>query len=192
MISSTTLYTIIIRHDLNGPCDKNIRLIQYLMRTSKPAGKKFNIYAKFSQIWPYSPREPHWATSNLHSCTCLLAKNPLGNLLLPFPMRDRLRHRQSTTSTSTSPSPLQATGFGSLSPRYSFAPPSTTLRGQKKRDWVALNAVLIPPLLTEATILDSETSAANLLKVFVKCITAKGSEEEDNKSEKEEEDCVTI
>ena len=40
--------------------------------------------------------------------------------------------------------------------------------------------------------MDSETSATNLLKVFTKCIAAKGSEEEDNKSANEEEDGVTI
>ena len=57
---------------------------------------------------------------------------------------------------------------------------------------MALNAVLIHPLLTETTFLDSETSATNLLKVFTKCIAAKGSEEEDDKSAKEEEDGVTI
>ena len=41
MISSNSLCTFILHHDLNGLCDKNIRLIQYLMRTIKPANEKF-------------------------------------------------------------------------------------------------------------------------------------------------------
>ena len=38
----------------------------------------------------------------------------------------------------------------------------------------------------------SETSAANLLTFLAKCTATKGSEEEDDKLEKEEEEDVTI
>ena len=38
---------------------------------------------------------------------------------------------------------------------------------KKKRYWVALNSMIIPKFLTEATILDGETSAEKLLRVFV-------------------------
>ena len=41
MIYSNTLSTFIIHHDLNGLFNKNLRLIQDLMRTSEPAGEKF-------------------------------------------------------------------------------------------------------------------------------------------------------
>ena len=64
-------------------------------------------------------------------------------------------------------------------------------RSKKQRDWVALNAVILPPFLTEAAILDVKTSAANLLKVFAKCISTKGVEEEEYKSEEEGEDDIT-
>ena len=55
-----------------------------------------------------------------------------------------------------------------------------------------LNVVLLPPFLTEASILDRKPTAANLLKVFAKCIAAKGSEEEEKKAAKKEVGDVTI
>ena len=44
MIPSNALSVFILNHDLNGPYDKNIRLIKDLMRMSEPAGNKFNMY----------------------------------------------------------------------------------------------------------------------------------------------------
>ena len=61
-------------------------------------------------------------------------------------------------------------------------------RLKKQRDWVALKAVLLPTFLMKATILDRKMSAANLLKVFSKCISKNGTEEEEEKSSEEEED----
>ena len=49
-------------------------------------------------------------------------------------------------------------------------------RGGKQRDWVVLNTVLLPSFMTETSILDCKMAAANLLKVFTKCIAAKGEE----------------
>ena len=53
---------------------------------------------------------------------------------------------------------------------------------------MALNALLLPILLTESPILDCEMASANLLNVFAKCIDVKGTDEEGNKSAEEEED----
>ena len=39
---------------------------------------------------------------------------------------------------------------------------------KEQREWLPLNAVLLPPFLTEAAVLDNKTAVANLLKVFVK------------------------
>ena len=41
---------------------------------------------------------------------------------------------------------------------------------KKQRDWAPLNTVLILPLLTEATILDGETSTEYLLNIFARGI----------------------
>ena len=64
-------------------------------------------------------------------------------------------------------------------------------RFKKQKYWVVLNASLLPMLLTEAPILDCKMEAANLLKVFAKCIAVKGTEEEEDKSE-EEEGCTIL
>ena len=48
---------------------------------------------------------------------------------------------------------------------------------KKQRYWLALNAVLLLPLLTESAVWDGKMAAANLLKVFAKRSTNKGKEE---------------
>ena len=46
------------------------------------------------------------------------------------------------------------------------------LKGTKKqRDWQSLNAVLLPPYLTEVAILHGESDAGELLKIFARAIT---------------------
>ena len=45
------------------------------------------------------------------------------------------------------------------------------MRSKKQRDWQSLNAVLLPPFLTEITILHGESDAGELLKIFARSIT---------------------
>ena len=45
---------------------------------------------------------------------------------------------------------------------------------------MALNSVLLLLFLKESDILDGETSAENLLKIFAKYISEKGAEEEED------------
>ena len=42
---------------------------------------------------------------------------------------------------------------------------------KKKRDWQSLNAVLLPPFLTEVAILHGKSDAGELLKIFARSIT---------------------
>ena len=42
---------------------------------------------------------------------------------------------------------------------------------KKQRDWQSLNAVLLPPFLTEAVIIHGESDAGELLKIFAQAIT---------------------
>ena len=44
-------------------------------------------------------------------------------------------------------------------------------KSKKQREWNLLNTVLLPPFLTEAAILNRETSMEDLLKTFVRTIT---------------------
>ena len=50
-------------------------------------------------------------------------------------------------------------------------------RSKKRRDWTPQNSVLLLPLLTEAEILDGQTSVEYLLKIFMRSITQRGEEE---------------
>ena len=60
-----------------------------------------------------------------------IGKSPSGNILLPLPSQDCLRHKNLSPSMSTSPSPFLATIFGYLSPSYSFAPTQRRSNDQK-------------------------------------------------------------
>ena len=44
-------------------------------------------------------------------------------------------------------------------------------RSKKQQDWTPLNAVLIPPFLTEAVIRNGESDAGELLKIFARSVT---------------------
>ena len=60
-------------------------------------------------------------------------------------------------------------------------------RSRKQRDWTPLNAVLLPPFLTEVTILDGETSVEELLKIFARSITERADEKEYDDGDKEDD-----
>ena len=61
--------------------------------------------------------------------------------------------------------------FASRSRRAFFTPPLATSKEKKQRDWQSLNAVLLPPFLTEAAILHGESDSGELLKIFTRSIT---------------------
>ena len=53
---------------------------------------------------------------------------------------------------------------------------------------MTLNALLSLPVMTKSAIFDGKMAVTNLLIIFAKCITAKGTKEEEDKLEEEEED----
>ena len=58
-------------------------------------------------------------------------------------------------------------------------------RSNKQRDWTPCNTVLLPPFLTEASILHGESDTGNLLKVFY-CSITEWEKDEDSTSEADE------
>ena len=59
---------------------------------------------------------------------------------------------------------------------------------EKQRDWALLNAVLLPPFLTETAILDGETNAEDILKIFVHGITDRAEEEEEDNRDNDDKE----
>ena len=53
-------------------------------------------------------------------------------------------------------------------------------RSKKQRDWTPHNAVLLPLFLTEAAILNRESDAGEILKIFARSITEWAREGEDS------------
>ena len=62
------------------------------------------------------------------------------------------------------------------------------VRSNKQQDWTPRNAVLLPLFLTEAAILDRETTAEELLKISSQSITERADEGEDNCGDKDNKD----
>ena len=53
-------------------------------------------------------------------------------------------------------------------------------RSKKQRDWALLNSVLLLPLLTEAGLLDGETSMKDILNIFARTIIEREAEEDED------------
>ena len=58
----------------------------------------------------------------------------------------------------------------------------------KQRDWTPRNAVLLPPFLTEAAILDRETVAEDIIKIFTHSIVERAGEREEDDGSKDNKD----
>ena len=179
MIFSNVLSTFILRPDIKGLCDKNICSIQDIMRTNKPASKKFKrvckylsnmaILAKRATLGEVQQTLEHASVGNKY----------LGGSVSSFVI---IRLLEAPTVVSNDAKIASANSVDKI-----WVPFTKVLlcvgnldRSKKQRDWMVLNAILLPLFLVEDAILDGKTSAANLLKAFTKCITAKGAEEEED------------
>ena len=172
MISTNALSVFLLHHHLNGLGNKNLRSIQDAMRASDPATEKFkrvcedfpnlNILTKSATPGETQLTFGHTAVGN----------NSLGESVVAFTLAGNL----------SSPSVI------SLKIKIAFAPDGDKIhlpiaevllraaagdlaRSKKQRDWTSLNAVLLPPFLTEAEILHGESDAGELLNIFARSIT---------------------
>ena len=154
MISTNALSVFILHHHLNGIGNKNLCSVQYVMRASKPAAKK---YKRVCEYFPNIAILTKSATPGKIQLTfghVSVGNKSLGESVVAFALAGDL----------SSPSVI------SLKIEISFAADGDKIRlpiaevllraaasdltkSKKQRDWTPHNAVLLPPFLTEAAIL---------------------------------------
>ena len=62
---------------------------------------------------------------------------------------------------------------------------------KKQRDWTSRNAVLLPPFLTEAATLHSDSDAGELLKIFA-CYITEWASNADSSIEADDANCCSL
>ena len=84
MISSNDLSTFILHQNLNGLCDKNICLIQYIMRMRKPARENFKHICKYFPDLNILAKSATPGDAQLTLTHTSVGKNPLGGSVTAF------------------------------------------------------------------------------------------------------------
>ena len=172
MISSHTLSAFLLHHPLNGLGNANLRSVQEAMRASEQATKKYkNVCEDFPNLG-------------------ILTKSST-------PGKVQLTFGHATVSNKSLGESIQAFALGgdlgspsviSFNLEIEFAPDGEEIRlpitedllraaagnlarSKNQQDLQSLNAVLLPPFLTEVAILHGESDAGELLKIFARSIT---------------------
>ena len=182
MISSNALSTSILHHNLNGISDKNLHSIRYLTCTS---GLSRNTFKHVCKDFPNMAILIKIATPGKAQLTFVHASvgnKSLGESITDFTLAGLLKAPKVVSIESNTAFINAGNSIRITITKVLICAASGDLeRSKKQRDWVVLNVVLLPPFLTESAILESEEAAANLLKVFAKCIEGKRTEEEEDK-----------
>ena len=196
MISTNDLSVFILHHHLNKLRNKNIRLIQYVMRVSEPAAEK---YKRVCEDFPNLAILTKSATPGKIQLTfghAAVGNKSLGEYVGAFALAGYL----------SSPSVI------SLKIEIDFAVDDDKIRLliaevllcaaagnlahlNKQRDWTPRNAVLLPPFLTKAVILHRESDAGELLKIYARSImewVKEGENTSEADNDKNEDSVITI
>ena len=172
MIYSHALSPFLLYHLLNGLGNANLRSMQEAMRASEPATEKYkNVCEEFPNLGILTK------ISTPGEVQLMFGYATVGNKSL-----DESIQVFALAGNLGSPSII------SFNLEIAFAPEGKNIRlpitevllcatagdlthSKKQRDWQSLNAVLLPPFLTEAAILHGESDAGELLKIFARAIT---------------------
>ena len=172
MISTNALSVFLLHHHLNGPGNKNMCSIQDVMRARFTAADKFKrVCEDFTNLAILTnistPGEIQLTFGHVD-----VGNKSLGKSVVAFSLAGYL----------SSPSVISFNidiAFASDGDKIRLPIAEVLLctaagdlaRSKKNRDWNSRNAVLLPPFLTEATILHGKSDACKLLKSFARSIT---------------------
>ena len=172
MISSHALFAFLLHHPLNGLENANLCYLQEAMRASEPATEKYmNVCEDFPNLSILTKSSTpgkvlltfgHATVGNKSLGESLQAFNLTGDLGSPSVIYFSLDITFATDGEKIClpiAEVLLRAAAGNLA------------RSKNRRDWQSLNAVLLPPFLTEAAILHDESDAGELLQIFARIIT---------------------
>ena len=187
-MSTNALSVFILHYHQNGTCNKNLHSIQDIMRTSEPAFEKYKTFCE-----------------NLPNLAILTKSATPGEVQLTFAHASvgnkSLREYVSALALTGSLNSLSVVSikiiivFSTDGEKICLpitevllcAAAGNIVWSKKQQDWMPRNAVLIPPFLTEATILDGGSDAGDLLKIFTQYVTERAEEGEENGGDDEDD-----
>ena len=131
MISTNAISIFILHHHKNRTCNKNLCLIQEIMRTIKPAFEKYKIFATNFPNLAILTKSAMPGEVQLTFAHVSVGNNPSGDPLWLLPWQDHSTHLLLFWLTSTSTLPPTATRSAFPSLKYSFTPSLETSRGRR-------------------------------------------------------------
>ena len=186
IISTNDLSVFLLHHHLNGLRNRNLRSIQDVMRTSKPAAEKFKrlcenfpnlaILTKSSMPGELQLTFGHAAVGNKSLGESVVAFALAGDIISPPMISFKIEIAFAADGDKIRlpiAEVLPCTSGGNLA------------RSKKQREWTSRNAILLPPFLTEAAIIHNDSDAGELHKILARSIT-KWASEADSSSEADE------
>ena len=172
MISTNSLSVFLLHHHLNGLKNENLCLVQEVMRVSEPVADKFNnVYGDFLNLAiptkSSTPEEVQLTFSHV-----AVAKKSLVESVAPFVLAGDL----SSPSVISFNIEIAFATDGKkiclpITDVLLHAAAGDLTRSKKQRDWNSRNTILLPPFLTEDSILHGESDAGKLMKIFARSIT---------------------
>ena len=160
MISTNALSVVLLHHYLNRLGNKNISLIQDVMRASEPAAEKFK---RVCEVFPnlailtksYTPGKIQLTFGH-----AAIRNKSLGEFVVAFALAGNLSS-PSLISFKTDIA-FAADGDNIRLPILEVllrAAAGDLTRSKKQRDWTPRNVVLLPPFLKEAAIFHGDSDA---------------------------------
>ena len=189
MISTNTLSAFILHHHLNRLGNKNLRKIQEIMRASKPATES---YKKVCEDFPNLEILTMIATPGKVQLTfghAAVGNNYLGESIVVFALAGYL----SSPSVVSLNIDIAFAADGDkiclpIAKVLLHADAGDLVQSKKQQEWTPRNAVLLPPFLTEAAILQRELDAGKLQKMVARSITEWAKEGETTSGEDNDND----
>ena len=172
MISTNALSVFILHHHLNGIGNKNLRLVQDVMRASEPAADKFKrVYEDFTNL-AILTKSSTPGNIQLTLGHVAVGNKSLGEYVVALALAGDL----------SSPSVISfnidivfaADGHNIRLPIAEVlfrAAAGDLAQSKEQRDRTSCNTVLLPPFLTETVILHGESDVYELLNIFAFSIT---------------------
>ena len=172
MLSTNVSSVFILYHRQNGICDKNIRSIQEIMRASEPVFEKYKNICNDLPNLAILTKSDRPGEVQLTSAHASVGNKSLGESIVAFALTVSL-YSPSVVSIDMNIA-FSTDGNKICLPIAEVllcVAASDLVRSKNQRDWTPRNAVLLPPFLTEATILDEGSDSGELLKIFARYFT---------------------
>ena len=171
MISTNTLSIYNLQHDQNEICEQNLRSIQYIMHSEDPARSKFKRVCTEFPILAVLTKSATPGDIQVTYAYASVGNKSLSKTVTAFDLEGYLE----TPTLVWIDIKRTFAGNGEkirlpMIEVFLHAAAGELAKLNKLRDWTSINAVLLPPFLTETVLTNVETSVEALLNIFSKRI----------------------